>query len=207
MRISADGRWCRHLRRSSLEFATSNPEIKGFRRVLHTAATPPGFCLQGDFIRDLKLLGQSSLPFDICIRRQELGDVKQLAAACDQTQFVLDHCGNADVRMSQEDFVQWGQQIRSIAECKNVACKVSGFIWTLQKEGWSYESDIEPILETVFQAFGEDRVLFGGDWPVCTLSKLTFQQWLNSVFRFGNCFGSQTVEKVFEKNALAIYRL
>ncbi|MEC9094660.1 MAG: amidohydrolase family protein [Planctomycetota bacterium] len=191
----------------SLDFARSNPEIKGFRRVLHTDDTPPGYCLQREFILDMKRLGHASLPFDLCVRREELADVKRLSAACEQTQFVLDHCGNADARMDENEFDLWQRQMRSIAECTNVVCKVSGFVWTIQNEKWSAEADIEPILEVVFEAFGEERIVFGGDWPVCTLSRLTFQQWVDALVRFGRSCGPGTLEKMFQKNACAIYRL
>ena len=86
-------------------------------------------------------------------------------------------------------------------------CKVSGFVWTIQNDDWSSKKEIDPILRVVFEAFGENRILFGGDWPVCTLSKLSFQQWLNSIYHFANSFGSGTVDKLFSENAKQIYGL
>lgn len=193
--------------RESLEYASSNPEIKGFRRVLHTNATPKGTCLTPDFLNSIKAMGNQSLTFDVCIRREELIDVTKLAENCAGTQFILDHCGNAEANMNSSDFGQWKDSIQSIAACDNVACKVSGFVWTIQDSDWSYEKDIEPILKVVFDAFGEDRVLFGGDWPVCTLSLLSFQQWLNSIHRFATGFGSNTATKLFSDNAIKFYSL
>lgn len=191
----------------TLALAEANPEIRGFRRVLHVDETPTGFCLQPEFVRDLNELGEHGLAFDVCIRRPELGDVCRLAEACPRTQFVLDHCGNADVRLSKSDFDEWARDIRSIGNCENVVCKVSGFVWTIQNEEWTYEQEIEPFLQVVCEAFGEDRLLFGGDWPVCTLSVLSFQQWLNSLYRFFHARGDAETRKLFSENAQRVYRL
>ena len=189
----------------TLAYAQSNPEIKGFRRVLHTDATPPGNCLTGEFESSMKLLGEHSLPFDICIRREELADVGELAAKCSSTQFVLDHCGNIDVRISSEEWSRWKNDICRFAQQENVCCKISGFVWTIQHVDWSYEEDIEPVLRAVLDAFGKDRILFGGDWPVCTLSQLSFQQWLNAIYRFAT--EHDIVAPLFATNAQRIYNL
>lgn len=191
----------------SLEVAQTFAEIKGFRRVLHTDETPQGFCLAKSFIDDIQALGSRELTFDVCIRRQELTDVSELAQRCPETQFVLDHCGNADARMSGDEFEIWAKDIRAIAALPNVACKVSGFVWTIQNDNWTYEKDIEPILQVVIEAFGSDRILFGGDWPVCTMSVLSFQEWLNSLYRFAKDHGETTVSKLFSENAKRIYRV
>lgn len=190
----------------SLETAQTYAEIRGFRRVLHTEETPQGFCLASSFVDDIQTLGSHNLTFDICIRRQELSDAAELARRCPETQFVLDHCGNAEARMTGDEFERWAKDMQSVAMLPNVACKVSGFVWTIQNGDWTYEKDIEPILQTVFDAFGSDRILFGGDWPVCTMSVLSFQQWLNSLYRFANDHGEATVAKLFSENAQRIYR-
>ena len=75
------------------------PEIVGFRQVLHTDMTPKGFCLQPEFLEDISHLSHCNKTFDICIRREELADATAMARHCDNTQFVLDHCGNADTRI------------------------------------------------------------------------------------------------------------
>ena len=191
----------------SVQKAEQHPEIRGFRRVLHTDEVPPGFCLSDRFAADLQELGRRSLSFDLCVRRDELMDICQLASRCPETSLVLDHCGNADVRMDQEEFARWEKGIRELARRENVVCKVSGFVWTIQEASWTHESHIEPILRVVFEAFGEQRVLFGGDWPVCTLSALSFPEWVSQLHRFARNWGTQTSEKLFLENARRVYRL
>ncbi len=73
-----------------------NPYIKGLRQVLHGADTPPQHCLQPDFVRDIQLLGELGLSFDLCLRPGELAHGVQLVDQCPGTRFIVDHCGNAD---------------------------------------------------------------------------------------------------------------
>jgi predicted TIM-barrel fold metal-dependent hydrolase len=70
--------------------------VKGVREVLHPADRPRGFCLEGPFVRGIRVLGKLGLTFDFCIRVGELGDAERLAAQCPETQFILDHCGSVD---------------------------------------------------------------------------------------------------------------
>jgi predicted TIM-barrel fold metal-dependent hydrolase len=73
-----------------------SPYIKGIRQVLHGGSTPAGFCLQESFVRGIQLLGELGLSFDLCLRPKELSDGAKLAEKCPGTQFIVDHCGNAD---------------------------------------------------------------------------------------------------------------
>lgn len=191
----------------SLKKANENPEIRGFRRVLHTDATGPGYCLQPDFQRDIHRLGDLGLTFDLCLRREELVDAGKLADACRNTRLIVDHCGNADVRMTDAEFRSWAETMKDIARRDNVFCKVSGFVWTIQDPAWSYESTIRPILQVVYDAFGSERMLFGGDWPVCTLSCLTFPEWIGSLYRFANDVSADFPVKLFSQNGESVYDL
>ena len=74
-----------------------NAFIKGIRQVLHTPATPAGFCLGEAFVKGIRLLGERSLSFDLCLRPTDLRDGLKLAEALPNTQLILDHCGNGPV--------------------------------------------------------------------------------------------------------------
>ena len=203
--IIASGRPESDLFADSVKKAKNQQWIKGFRRVLHTESTPPETCLSEQFQDSMRLLGSNGYPFDLCMRADDLLHASSLAENCPDTQFVVDHCGNPDVRMTSEQISNWANAIQVLAGNQNVACKISGFVWTMQSADWNYEKDIEPILRRVYEAFGPDRLLFGGDWPVCTLSALSFQQWLNAIYRFSTETDSRLPEKLFYRNAKAIY--
>ena len=145
--------------------------------MLHAAETPPGHCLDKRFIEGIRLLGKLGLSFDLCMRAAELGDAAKLIDACPDTSFILDHCGNASVRT--KDLSGWKADIGRIAERKNVVCKVSGIVASAAPGPWT-ANDLAPIVNHVLDQFGPDRVVFGGDWPVCTLAA-TYRQWVEAL--------------------------
>jgi predicted TIM-barrel fold metal-dependent hydrolase len=177
--------------------------VKGLRQVLHASTTPPGYGLDPAFIRGLRLLGEAGLSFDLCMRPAELPDAARLIDACPGTAFILDHCGNADVRA--RDRSRWRDDIARVAERPNVACKVSGIVASARGTPWTAD-DLAPIVDHVLDAFGPDRVVFGGDWPVCTLAA-TYRQWVDALRAIVRARPAAVQRKLFHDNALRIYRL
>lgn len=177
--------------------------VKGLRQVLHGEGTPPGYCLDPDFVRGIRLLGERGLSFDITMRAAELGDARRLAEACPDTSFILDHCGGASVRA--KDLSGWKADIDRLAGRPNVACKISGIVASAAPDPWT-AADLAPIVNHALSAFGPDRVVFGGDWPVCTLAA-TLRQWVEALREIVAERPEIERRKLFHDNALRIYRL
>src|SRR5262249_50454098 len=148
--------------------------LKGVRQVLHVDETPPGYCLDEKFVRGIRLLGERGLSYDLCMRAKELKDAARLIDLCPDTRFILDHCGNADVQAA--DRTQWQKDIAEVAKRKNVVCKVSGIVASARPGKWEAD-DLAPIVTHTLEVFGPRRVMFGGDWPVCTLAA-SYKQWV-----------------------------
>lgn len=180
-----------------------SPEVKGVRQVLHGALTPPGYCLEEPFIRGIRLLGERGLSFDICIRPEELGDAAKLIDACPGTSFILDHCGNANIR--SKDLTAWQADLSQVAERKNVVCKVSGIVASAAPDPWTPD-DLAPIINRVLDTFGPDRVVFGGDWPVCTLAA-SYGEWVEALRSIVRERSESDRRKLFHDNAERVYRL
>ncbi len=178
------------------------PVIKGLRQVLHGSATPPGYCLDMQFIRGIRLLGDLGLSFDLCMRPAELGDGAKLIEACPGTSFILDHCGNAEVFA---DLSSWKRDIAAVARRTNVSCKVSGIVASTKGRSWR-PADLAPIINHVLAEFGPDRVVFGGDWPVCTLGA-PLAEWAKALREVVREQSLASQRKLFHDNALRIYRL
>src|SRR5260370_16332003 len=154
-----------------------SPYIKGVRQVLHNEDVPAGTCLGDQFKKSVRLLGELGLSFDLCMRSGELLDAARLIDACPDTRFILDHCGNANVQ--SRDRSQWQRDIAAVAQRKNVIGKVSGIVASAKPGQWSAD-DLAPIVNHTLSVFGPDRVVFGGDWPVCTLAA-TYKQWVEAL--------------------------
>jgi predicted TIM-barrel fold metal-dependent hydrolase len=168
-----------------------NPYIKGIRQVLHGGSTPAGYCLQDSFIRGIRLLGELGLSFDLCMRPMELADGAKLAAACPQTRFIVDHCGNADCKSffksgdlrladakPDHDADAWRRDMERLAARQNVICKISGIAARVPKP-WSAD-DLAPIVNHCLDTFGPSRVVFGSDWPVC-LTGAPLREWVTAL--------------------------
>jgi L-fuconolactonase len=180
-----------------------SPYIKGLRQVLHGGSTPAGYCLDERFVKGIRLLGELGLSFDLCMRPGELPDAAKLIDACPDTRFILDHCGNANVQA--KDRTQWKKDIAEVAKRKSVVCKVSGIVASAAPGKWKAD-DLAPIVEHTLEVFGPDRVMFGGDWPVCTLAA-TFAQWVTALKEIVRGRKEEEQRKLFHDNAVRVYAL
>ena len=195
-------------RPASEEFAdyvarfAGNPYIKGVRQVLH-GGTPPGYCLQEPYVRGVQLLGEAGLRFDLCLRSEELLDGAKLIDLCPNTQFVLDHCGNASVQAT--DRSQWQRDIAEIAKRENVVCKISGIVASAKPGEWTAD-DLAPIVLHCAEVFGNDRIIFASDWPVCTMAA-TYRQWVEALQSIVQPWSETDRRKLFHDNAVNFYGL
>lgn len=177
--------------------------IKGVRQVLHGPGTPAGYCLDKKFIQGIRLLGERDRSFDLCMRPGELRDAAKLIDECPGTRFILDHCGNGNVQA--KDRSQWEKDMAAVAQRKNVVCKVSGIVVTAKPDKWTAD-DLAPIVKHTLEVFGPDRVMFGGDWPVCTKTA-TFRQWFQALATIVAGRSAAEKRKLFHDNAMRFYRL
>ncbi len=147
-----------------LEEAAANPRVRGFRRILHTE--PDTLSQAPLFAENLRRLAGVGRPFDLCVLARQLELGRALVRACPDVQFVLDHCGVPDVTSRVLD--PWRADIEALARLPNIACKISGIVAYAAPE-WRVD-DLRPFVEHVVACFGWERVVWGSDWPVCTLT-------------------------------------
>ena len=189
--------------RKYLEGFKRNPFLKGVRQVLHGEGTPAGFCLAPNFVRGIRLLGDMGLSFDLCMRSGELADGIKLIEACPNTRFILDHCGNMNVQSN--DRTQWQRDMERMARANNVVCKVSGIVASARPKKWT-AAELAPIVNHTLNTFGPDRVMFGGDWPVCTTTA-TYRQWVEALKSIVRERPMNEQRKLFHDNATRFYGL
>ena len=190
------------------------PHVRGVRRILHADA-PPGTCLQDSFVDGVRRLGDAGLSFDLCMRPGELADAVTLAERCPGTLLILDHCGNADpnivagaARPEEGPFGhtagQWRDGISALGQRPNVVCKISGIVARVT-EGWSADL-LAPTVDHCLDAFPPDRVVFGGDWPVCTLGA-SLEEWVRALRRIIAPRSDEDQRALLHGNAARLYRL
>jgi predicted TIM-barrel fold metal-dependent hydrolase len=187
--------------RRYLDQIAPHPRLKGIRRILHTQPDDLG---QSQTFRDnVRSLDGYGLSFDICVLARQLPIAIELVEYCPEVRFILDHCGVPQVKERILD--PWRHNLRRIAAFPNVVCKVSGIVAYADPDHWTPE-DLRPYVEQVIECFGWDRVMFGSDWPVCTLSA-SFRQWVEALSQLTGDAGETNRSKLFYENAVRVYRL
>jgi predicted TIM-barrel fold metal-dependent hydrolase len=183
-----------------LERLRSIHGLKGIRRILHTS--PDELSQSAPFVANMQLLGKAALPFDLCVLARQLPVGRELVAKCPDTQFVLDHCGVPDVAGKALD--PWRADIKRLAELPNVAAKISG-IAAYAKPDWTV-ADLRPFVEHVIDSFGWDRVVWGSDFPVVTLTG-NLTRWVVAIRDIVSGASTDEQAKLFHVNAERIYKL
>ena len=188
--------------RPALERLAENRLVKGIRRIIQFEPDVT-FCLQPDFVKGVQMLSDFNLSFDICIAHHQMEHAIQLVQQCPQVKFVLDHIGKPDIK--GQVLEPWRSHIKQLAELPHVYCKVSGLVVEADMEHWQ-PTDLRPYLSHVFESFGFDRVLFGGDWPV-VIQAAPLERWIETLWsEVAGCSTSEK-QKLFYDNGVAFYRL
>jgi len=112
--------------------------------------------------RGLSAVGRAGLCYDIVVPPEVLPAAADAAAACPEVVFVLDHLGNPDIDERPDE--RWIAAVRRLGGLPNVFCKLSGVL------GQADAIRLRLWYETALAAFGPGRLMFGSDWPPCTLS-------------------------------------
>ena len=184
-----------------LDALEARPKVKGVRHNIQGEA--PGFCTQDSFVAGARKVGARGLTFDLCATHDQLPEVVQLVRACPNTRFVLDHCGKPAIRDGVLD--PWRSHIASLADCENVACKVSGLVTEASHGAWR-DADLVPYVSHVVERFGPDRVMYGSDWPVLTLAA-DYADWFRFTNRFTSSWSDAERRGFYRENARRAYGL
>lgn len=163
-----------------LEKYAGHEKIVGFRHVVHDEADDQ-FILRPDFNAGIKALSRYPLCYDVLIFERHLPQTIQFVDQHPGLRLVIDHIAKPRIRRDSFD-KPWAANIKRLAQRKHVTCKLSGMVTEVDGDTWD-EAVLKPYFETVLEAFGPERLLFGSDWPVC-LMRSTHTQWVDTVRSF-----------------------
>ncbi len=182
--------------------------VKGVRSVY-----PKGGAENEQYLKSLRLLGEIGMSYDLLMNGPLLGEGAKVAGSCPGTRFILDHCGNASTRFfgpgAGEDATlmkgrrAWEEGVARLAEQKNVVCKISGVAETGSAELATVEA-MGPIIDGCIDRFGEERVMFASNWPVC-LKTVTYARWVELLKQIVKGRGEGFRRKLFSENAAKFY--
>lgn len=178
------------------------PKLVGLRHIVQDEPDP-NFLLRPEFLRGVRQLPAHNLAYDILIYEHQLPTAVQFAAELPEVRLVLDHI--AKPKITRPERTTWQTNIRSLAAHAHVYCKLSGMVTEADWADWQPE-DIVPYLDTVIEAFGLDRLMFGSDWPVCLLAA-PYHEVIGLMDRYFGSFSAEEQAKVYGKNAIDFYQL
>lgn len=178
------------------------PVMRGIRRLIQNQPDPD-FAVKPDFVAAVKLLPKYGLSFDICIYHHQFPAVLKLVRQCPDVSFILDHIGKPGIRDGLTE--PWKAHIRELATMPNVVCKLSGVTTEADHAHWTRDQ-LRPYIDHVIACFGFDRLMYGGDWPVCELAG-EYKTWLGVLdWATAGCTPGER-RKLFRDNGIRAYRL
>ena len=127
----------------------------------------PDWLAQPAVIAGLRAVADRGLTFDLLIRPHQLDAATRAVRAVPDGRFVLDHLAKPPIASRTMEL--WAGLLAELASAPNVVAKVSGLVTEADWSSWSVQ-DLQPYVAHALECFGPDRLLFGRDWPVCTLA-------------------------------------
>jgi L-fuconolactonase len=181
----------------------SKPKMKGVRHILQ-GERDRALMLKPAFKRGIGLLGKFGYTYDILIYPDQLGYASEFVAAFPDQPFIIDHIAKPHIK-DRYITEEWKDAIRAVAAYGNTWCKISGMVTEADWKHWKPEH-FEPYLDTVLEAFGPARVLYGSDWPVCLVAA-TYPQVLQIVRDYFSRLSADEQAAFFGGNAVEFYHL
>ena len=150
---------------ADLGAARGGARLVGVRHLVQSEPDPE-WLNRTDVRRGLRTVADAGLAYDLLTLPHQLPAAIETVRALPELTFVLDHLSKPPVTSGQLE--PWASRIRELSREPNVFCKLSGMV-TEAGAGWTV-GQLRPYADTVLDAFGPSRVMFGSDWPVCLLA-------------------------------------
>ena len=186
----------------TLNILQENQFFKGVRHLWETDEDPE-WIINSGAIRGLKVIAERNLTFDFLARPNNLIYIPKIMNLVPNLRAVLDHIGKPEI--AEKKIQPWLNDIRKISSIDNVFCKLSGMITEANQKNWRVE-DLKPYVHHVLSLFGADRIMFGSDWPVCTLAG-QYKDVKNSFDEILKDLDPTSKNKIFGENASKFYKI
>ncbi|MEU3283230.1 amidohydrolase family protein [Streptomyces antibioticus] len=163
----------------------------------------PNWLLRPAVRRGLTAVAEAGLVYDLVVRAHQLPAVIRAVAEHPDLTFVLDHLGKPPIATGMRH--PWSSDLRRLGKLSNIFCKLSGMVTETGPGTWRIE-DLQPYVHTALEAFGPERLLFGSDWPVCTL-RADYAQVVRAADWLTAGLSPGEKDAVFHRSAARVYGL
>ena len=177
-------------------------KLKGFRHIIQDELDID-FMLHPNFLRGVGQLSAFGYTYDILIYPMHLPNAITFVNQFPEQLFVVDHLAKPCIRDRKME--PWKDDLKKLARHKNMFCKISGMVTEANWTQWT-KADFIPYMDSVVDSFGFDRIMFGSDWPVCTVAS-SYTEMYEVVFGYFSQFSVSEQDKFYGQNASRFYNL
>ena len=128
----------------------------------------------------------------------------KIAQSVPNARLIIDHLLKPYIKEHQIE--PWHTKMAQLAGFPNVYAKISGLATEADPASWT-AADLKPYVDDALSLFGEDRVVFGGDWPPILTANSTYARWVQTALDLTTSMSASGQRKLFGDNARTFYRL
>jgi len=162
--------------------------------------------LTEEIVANLELLAAKNLAVDVLMSGMALSDVRAIAAAVPQLRLIVNHLTGVRVKGGAPE-TSWLEEIAATAALPNVYCKISGLYQQSGEKPAPLGVDFyRPVLDALWETFGENRLVYGSNWPVSNL-RGEYPNHQELVISYAAAKGKGALEKLMWRNAVIFYGL
>jgi L-fuconolactonase len=163
----------------------------------------PEWLLRADVRRGLAAVAEAGLAYDLVVVASQLPAAAKAAELLPGLTFVLDHLGKPPIASGA--IQPWADHVAALAARPNTVCKLSGMVTEAAWDSWT-PNGLRPYADTVLDAFGPARLMFGSDWPVSRLAA-SYAEVLDAARTVTDGLSESERNQVFATTARRVYGL
>jgi L-fuconolactonase len=158
---------------AELRAGPGGDRLVGIRHQVQDEADP-GWLARPEVLRGLRAVGAAGLAYDLLVLVSQLRVATEVVRQLPELRFVLDHLAKPGIAAGEWE--PWASRIAELAAEPNVTAKLSGLVTEASWTDWT-AGQIVPYAKHALDVFGADRLMYGSDWPVCTLAAGYDEVW------------------------------
>ena len=196
--------WGNRVRPMLQEMRDRHPSVRGIRRIMEFDADPRGLTMSEGFVEGVNLLAEFGWSFDINPNYTQMEFIREWVKLIHGVPMILDHCGKPGIRQGRIE--QFREDMADLARHPDMWVKLSD-LPPYARENWT-EAELRPYIEATLDAFGPERTIYAGDYPIL-LQSTTIPQWVevldNAFAELG--LSDREIRMIYRDNANRFYRL
>ena len=154
------------------------------------------------FLKGLNIICERKLTFDLQLIPELMELISPILKKVPNLDIVLCHAGSPynRTKMGLED---WSDRLKDLSNQSNIFCKLSGL--GMFDHNWT-KNTISPIVQTVLNQFGAERVMFGSNFPVDSITS-SYNELISAYEEIFENYTAEDQAKVFGLTAKHFYSI